>query len=154
MQGFIIVWCGYEGLEKVVGLFTEEEAVERMKRFRKAEFKTTYYVPLPEDWDILTKTNEDYEKEDHTKLYDKWTTEDHFQDKLDDQIRYARDDKITREDFPDMSDEDFEYQVHLRSKEYRLQKFTDRFCVMEIDTSGAECVCVKLGVPASEGWLY
>jgi hypothetical protein len=157
MQGFIIVWCGYEGIEKIVGLFTEEEAVERMTRFRKAEFKTTHYHPLPEDWDILDKTEKDCENEKHFQTMGEWTAEDNLQDKFDSELRYARRDgrtPITREDFPNMSEEEFEHQVYLRSTERRIKEFTDRFCVMEIGATGATCACTKLGVPASEYVIY
>lgn len=146
MEGFIIVWCGYEGLEKIVGLFTEEEAVERMKRFRKAEFKTTHYVPSPED--------DEYDEEHpHFKLRQQWTVEDDFQDKFDRQVT-NRERSITREDFPKMSEDEFQHQVHLRSHEFRFKQLVDRFCVMKIDTTGAKCVCGKLGVSASELVLY
>ena len=146
MDNFIIVWCGHEGLEKIVGLFAEAEAVERMKRYRKAEFKTTHYVAPPED----DKYDEDHP---HFKLRQQWTVEDGFEDQLDRQVT-KRERSITREDFPKMSEEDFKHQVHVRSYEFRFKQLVDRFCVMKIDTTGAECVCGKLGVSASELVLY
>ena len=157
MQGFIIVWCGHEGLEQMIGLFTEAEAVERMTRFRKAEFKTTRYHPLPEDWDTVKKTQEDCEKEPHFQTMQEWTTEDRLQDRFDSQMRYARRDRkhtITSEDFPNMSEDEIKHQIYLRSEERRFKEYTDRFCVQKIDTAGAECVCTTLGVPASQGILY
>jgi hypothetical protein len=153
MQGFIITWCGYEGVEVIVGLFTEEEAVERMTRFRKAEFKTTHYIPRPEDWNVGTKTEEDYENEPHYQTMDKWTEEDRLQERLDRSLDRDRH-EITPEDFPNMSTEEFEHQVYLRSKEFKLKQMVNRFCVMEIDATGAECACTKLGVPADEYVLY
>ena len=154
MEGFIIVWCGHEGLEQIVGLFTKAEAVERMTRFRKAEVKTTHYHPLPEDWRSIKRTQEDCENEPHFQTIKEWTEEDRLQDKFDSQMSYAREDSITPEDFPDMSEDEFKQQVYLRSKERRYKEYTDRFCVQEIDATGAECVCTTLGVPASQGILY
>jgi hypothetical protein len=146
MNGYIIVWCGHEGLERIVGLFTETEAVERMTRFRKAEFKTTHYVAPPED----DKYDEDHP---HFKLRQQWTVEDGFEDQLDRRVtRLER--SITRDDFPNMSEEEFKHQVHLRSYEFRFKQLVDRFCVQKIDATGAGCACTKLGVPAGEYVLY
>jgi len=153
VDGHLIAWCGYEGIEVIVGLFTEEEAVERMTRFRKGEFKTTHYIPRPADWDAVTKTEEDYENEPHYQSMDKWTEEDRLQEKLDRALDRDRR-EIALEEFPDLSPEEFEHQVYLRSKEFKLKQMVNRFCVMEIDATGAECACTKLGVPASEGVLY
>lgn len=153
MEGYLITLNGYEGIEITVGLFTKEEAIARMTRFRVGQFITTHYEKRPsgagESLDVF-----DWEPKVNYSL---WTTEDQLQEKLDNQIWWnpglspEEDEAHFRS--KGMSDEEIQYQRKLSSPEYNIKRITNGFCVSLVNEQGAECVCKELGFGLDEMFI-